>query len=384
MNFKFSFMALIVIFAFVLLLVFIIKRAGKKALILIPIMILGVLFVPFISWQKTTRVSSLYSPDFGMLQHVQNHSAIWNEAIDDYLEADHYASMQDAARFLAKTLVGEVQNGTTCNRMVVYGLNPVTSRALNTFSDVIRSQLNLSDVRAESIRPSVLPSEPNLAICILDVPKQQHSERLVNGLNISNSTGTLRLHVENPSDIMDRSVEFLEKDWINSLSRLQNQGHSAVMVARSSDSCMDEAEAIDQAMAQAATMVQNLLRQAYRTQPVLDQEIKVTPQDLLASQLVADQFTQSLRTSTARVWRHAVLLSLQPGPLESLLQQKTRQIQHMHRNWARSLMSLAGLALVVFIVYIFLNAATKGYYVWSLRVIAAVTILGIVVVLLLS
>jgi hypothetical protein len=67
--------------------------------------------------------------------------------------------------------------------------------------------------------------------------------------------------------------------------------------------------------------------------------------------------------------------------MQSLLAQKTRQIRHTHRTWAKNLMSLAGLALVVFILYIFLNAATKGYYAWSLRVIAMVTIVGIVVVL---
>jgi len=76
---------------------------------------------------------------------------------------------------------------------------------------------------------------------------------------------------------------------------------------------MTEAEAIGQAMSQGALMVQKLLRQTNRSQPVLDQEITVTPQDLRANQLVADQFTQSLRTSTARVWRHAVLLSSSRG-----------------------------------------------------------------------
>ena len=69
--------------------------------------------------------------------------------------------------------------------------------------------------------------------------------------------------------------------------------------------------------------------------------------------------------------------------MQNLLQRKTRQVQRVHKSWAKDLSSLAGLALVVFILYIFLNAATKGYYAWSLRVIAMVTIAGIVVVLLL-
>ncbi len=133
-------------------------------------------------------------------------------------------------------------------------------------------------------------------------------------------------------------------------------------------------------MVQAATMTEDLLKQANADPTVLDREIELSPQDLQANQLVADQFTQSLRTSTARVWRHAVLLNLDPHRMQNLLAQKTREIRRTHKTWAHDLMSLAGLALVVLILYIFLNAATKGYYAWSLRVIALVTIVGIVVV----
>lgn len=378
---NFSIVGLIVFIVFITLLIYIIKRVGKRALILIPIIVLGVVLVPLISHQRMEKVSRSYHPDSELQQDMQTQSAIWNEAIDDYLEADQYASVEDAAQFLGRHTAAHLKGQENSNRMVVYGQDPVTVRALNAFSDVLRSKLNLAEIRVESHKPSALPSDPNLLVCVLDVPNYKRAQsHMVDGLQLNKSSGALRLHLENQSN-MDHSVDFLEKNWLKTLSTLHNSGHTSVMVARSNSSCLNEPEARNQAMAQATLMVQNLLKKANQGYSVLDQEIRLTPQDLQAHRLVVDEFSQSLRTSTARVWRHAVLLNLAPHTMQNLLQQKTRQIQRVHRTWAKDLISLAGLALVVFILYIFLNAATKGYYAWSLRVIAMVTIVGIVVVL---
>jgi hypothetical protein len=376
-----SVVGIIVCIIIVTLIVYITKRAGKKALILIPIVLLVVVFLSLSSYRRVATVSSFDLPGFALQKDMQTQSAIWNEAIDDYLEADQYATMEDAARFMGSHVAGQLKPGETARKMVVYGQDPVTMRVLNAFADTVRSQLNLTDIRVESYMPSVLPSDPNLWVCALEVPKHQKGQKVMNGLLLNTGSGTLRLRFENQSN-MDHSVQFFEKDWLKTLSPLHDSGH-AVIVARSSSSCTDETEARDQAMSQAVLMTEDLLKQANTEYGVLDQEIEITPQDLQANHLVVDQFSQSLRTSTARVWRHAVLLNLEPQRMQSLLAQKTRQIRHTHRTWAKNLMSLAGLALVVFILYIFLNAATKGYYAWSLRVIAMVTIVGIVVVLLL-
>jgi hypothetical protein len=376
-----SVVGIIVCIIIVTLIVYITKRAGKKALILIPIVLLVVVFLSLSSYRRVATVSSFDLPGFALQKDMQTQSAIWNEAIDGYLEADQYATIEDAARFMGSHVAGQLKPGETARKMVVYGQDPVTMRVLNAFADTVRSQLNLTDIRVESYMPSVLPSDPNLWVCALEVPKHQKAKKTMNGLPLNTGSGTLRLRFENQSN-MNHSVQFFEKDWLKTLSPLHDSGH-AVIVARSSSSCTDETEARDQAMSQAVLMTEDLLKQANTEYGVLDQEIEITPQDLQANHLVVDQFSQSLRTSTARVWRHAVLLNLEPQKMQSLLAQKTRQIRHTHRTWAKNLMSLAGLALVVFILYIFLNAATKGYYAWSLRVIAMVTIVGIVVVLLL-
>lgn len=377
-----SFFALVFLTVFLVLIVVVIKRVGKKALIIIPIVLIALVILPIMSYRSVSETRLLYQQDFGRLRDdMQAQSAIWNEAIDNYLEADQYACMEDGAEYLGSHLAGHQKFSPLGNRMVVYGQNPVTTAALNAFSDKLRGHLSLEEVRVESYRPSTLPAEPNLIVCVLDVPSEEPQGRhMLNGVPISHASGILRLQVASHSE-MDHSVKFFEKGWLKSLSDLHSSGQTSVAVARSSSSCTDETEARDQAMSQAVLMVQNLLKKANHSYDVLDQELVFTPQDLQAHNLIVDQFSQSLRTSTARVWRHAVLLNLRPQAMDSLLRQKTRQIQQVHRTWAKDILSLAGLALVVLILYIFLNAATKGYYAWSLRVIALITIVGVVVVL---
>jgi len=378
-----SVVEIILIAIFVILLVFIIKRAGKKAWILIPVICLGILLFLIIIPYRSETVSLLYDRDPELLEQVQSQSAIWSDAIDDYFEADHYASMPDAAEYLAHSLARELKDTRSKTSLVVYGQDPVTTKTLNAFADAIRTQLSVSNVRIETVKPDTLASDINVIECVLDVPKHQTSSSHINGLLLDHSYGTLQARVENTPNALIRSAEFVQKNWVNTLSGIQNQGTSSVMVARSNSSCTAETEARDQAMLQAVTMVQDLLRKSNQDYAVLNQEIDLTPQDLKANDLVADQFSQSLRTSAARVWRHAVLLNLDPHKMQSLLQRKTRQIKQVHKSWAKELMSLAGLALVVLILYIFLNAATRGYYAWSLRVIAVLVIVGIMVVLLL-
>ncbi|MCP4455113.1 MAG: hypothetical protein GY809_26930, partial [Planctomycetes bacterium] len=324
---NFSIVGLIVCLVFIGLITFIIKRAGKKALILIPILVLVAALLWFASYSPAPRVSSFVLPNSALQRDMQAQSAIWNEAIDGYLEADQYANIEDAARFLGNHVAGHFRLKEAGSRMVVFGQEPVTMRVLNAFSDTIRSQMNLSDIRVESYIPSVLPTDPNLLVCSLDIPKlpnhqHQKAQKVMDGLSVNTSAGTLRLQFEDKVTV-DHTVQFLEKDWLKSLSGLRNSGH-AVIVARSSSSCTDESEAWDQAMAQAATMTEDLLKQANADPTVLNREIELTPQDLQANHLVADQFTQSLRTSRTRVWRYAVHMNLDPHRMRRKKKKKTR------------------------------------------------------------
>jgi hypothetical protein len=97
--------------------------------------------------------------------------------------------------------------------------------------------------------------------------------------------------------------------------------------------------------------------------------------ELTARQTFTDQFTQRFDRPYGTVWREALLMEVNPSLIDSITHtintQQVNQNRHQRTTWF-SLIALAGL---IFGTYLFLNAATRGYYAWSLRL---VLLLGLV------
>ena len=68
--------------------------------------------------------------------------------------------------------------------------------------------------------------------------------------------------------------------------------------------------------------------------------------------------------------------------LKNLAQRKAIIAQARKTGFARMLFSILGLIVLITVVYAFLNAATKGYYVWSLRIAGIVFALIVIILLL--
>lgn len=98
-----------------------------------------------------------------------------------------------------------------------------------------------------------------------------------------------------------------------------------------------------------------------------------------AGGLVADKFVQRFHRPGGDVYRALLLIDADPAKLSAL---ENIFVETHARQQTRRL-SLAGSLLVLLAVvtglYLFLNAATKGYYVAAIRcAMAALAILGIV------
>ncbi len=98
--------------------------------------------------------------------------------------------------------------------------------------------------------------------------------------------------------------------------------------------------------------------------------------ELLARRPFSDQFTQRFDRAYGTVWRQAILINAQPQLIEDIAQSISSnihdQVTHQRTLW----FSLAALGALIFGMYLFLNAATRGYYAWSLRLML---LLGLVV-----
>jgi hypothetical protein len=102
--------------------------------------------------------------------------------------------------------------------------------------------------------------------------------------------------------------------------------------------------------------------------------------------LIADRFEQEVPGKSANLKYHraAVLVKADPKALDSMtheladrLQQHAREAEAHRSTVITTVASALGLAFVVFLLYSFLNAGTKGHFAWPLRIISVATLLAV-------
>jgi hypothetical protein len=377
---------------FIFLVLLLSKAIGKKAFLLIPLVVMLVPFLFLFQTRRVSRVSTVTLPMEsaapGLLGISETRAAtsmtsaapIWTEGIEDQFEADVYPSKEQATTALAgqaSFLLSQVMESKTApTAAIVLGDNDITVQLLNTFADELREQCGLAQVVVQTILPNTVPSEPNTATIILDMPKHQNQIHQRDSLTYAMGSGTLRTRIHGTSTkTLMRTAEFLEKPWVNNLGAVLNKHQDVTLaIARSNGTCTSQLEAQQQAMASVRSLVTQELQQLPRPHTVLTGELAVSDLDAKANELIVDRFTQSFRGTAGRIWRQAILLDLSQHKLNQMLGTKVRVARSRHRAVASRLGSLLGLALIVLILYIFLNAATKGYYTIALKIVAFVLV----------
>jgi hypothetical protein len=91
---------------------------------------------------------------------------------------------------------------------------------------------------------------------------------------------------------------------------------------------------------------------------------------------------QSFDGRAGKIWRQALLIDASAGKIEQLALRKAVVARAMKMSLARMFFSVVGLLVLITVVYAFLNAATKGYYAWSLRIAGAVLALVVIILFL--
>jgi hypothetical protein len=147
---------------------------------------------------------------------------------------------------------------------------------------------------------------------------------------------------------------------------------------------MTEAEANNQAIQIACTQVANILGQIplRRSGVPVSFAKPVDSADILEGGFILDRFVQSFEGTAGKIWRQALLVDASPDKLKNLAQRKTMIARVRKRHFAGMFFSIAGLIVLITVVYAFLNAATKGYYTWSLRIAGVIFALVLIILLL--
>lgn len=182
------------------------------------------------------------------------------------------------------------------------------------------------------------------------------------------------------------SANFVEKPWVENFADFVNRNpKDKWILALSQQSCTSQAEAEQQAINNACDKVAYLLNQMHKQRFAVGGGFTVNGADIRNGSFIADRFAQSFAGTAGRIWRQAILINASQDKLAELARQKETARQSWRAKWVRELISIVGTTILICLVYLFLNAATRGYYTWSLRIAAVVLVLaGILLVFTLS
>lgn len=181
-------------------------------------------------------------------------------------------------------------------------------------------------------------------------------------------------------------ANFVDKPWVENFADFVNRNPKTKWIlARSQQSCTNQAEAEQQAISNSCNKIALLLNQMHKQRFAMRDGFTVTAADIRNGSFIADRFAQSFTGTAGRIWRQAILINASQDKLAKLAHQKKVAHQSWRARWLGELFSIAGLTLLICMVYLFLNAATRGYYTWSLRIASVVLVMaGILLVFILN
>jgi len=318
-------------------------------------------------------------------RYEETASPIWQPGIEDEFEADVYSSRLSAVRSVGLRIaepVRRVLGEIPPSRIIVFR---------GAHDDELLEQFGQAVGRAFggiqwTIAPETMAVQKDEVGIRLDFVKvQTHPAQWLRESENGMTSGTIQASVLASEGQASIRADFVNRPWVEDFSAFLNtQPKRQFIVAKSTDSCTTETEANRQAIQDARAQVGRMIDRI--AQRLSAKPLSFIPQvnadDLFEGDLILDRFVQSFRGTAGRIWRQALLIDVSSEKLTELARRKVEMARAMRTSWARTFLSVLGLLILITVVYAFLNAATKGYYTWSLRLAGAV-LAAVVVILLL-
>ena len=324
----------------------------------------------------------------------------WPVEADPKFKPDIYPSASSALRGVAADVAEQLStlfsDGEHPSLIRLSGV--VDLDVLDIVATALRNGQSASDVVIDGIVPKPLDQFEYMVERVVSVGVSVTPTPITQALDgrlRQISGGKVEMEATHATARFTRRASFIEKPWVDSFAEFASRdpkrrwfvGRSPSPHTSPSDAELgairDAARAllpeacIEAKSAKLVTYAQSGAHPEVRRQ--LEQIIE---RELLDRQYVVDRFVQSFQRPYGRVWSAAVLVDASPENLETLGVALRQHHRAERQAWAHTALSVGGLLLLICLVYLFLNAATKGYYVWMLRVGAvAVVVVGIVAVL---
>jgi len=309
-------------------------------------------------------------------------AAIWQPGIEDEFEANVYPSKSSAVRSLGLRIGEPIRqllgNQAWPRRAILF--EGGHDRGL--LEEFIQTAGRRFPQNQWTIAPETVAVQPDEVGIRLDISAVQSSPAPWQvGSEIETTRGTFRASVLAADRQTSIAAPYVEKPWIENFYGVwNNRPNKRLIIAKSAESCLTNDEANHQAVADACNQLTRLLRQTPRAQATPSLPRNVTANDVLEGGFIVDRFSQKFDGRAGEIWRHALLIDASPEKMEQLAVHKAVMARTTRVNWAKMALSVIGLLALITVVYAFLNAATRGYYTWSLR-IAGIVLAAAVIIL---
>lgn len=393
MTLKFVALPVLILLLFaVLIVIALLKKLYSKRPLAVGIMILVLVLLfpsffilrlgPFVHRRLPEVTMDLRSP-----RSQGTAAAIWTPGIEDEFEANMYPSKLSAVRSLGLRIGQTVQRvfdtQTSPSRFVLFQ-GAHDRNLLEAFGEAITRTFPDTGWSIEPETAAVQGDEVGIRLDLMNV--HTHAVPWMRETDQTMTSGTIQASVMAADKHASIKADFADKPWVEDFSSFLNaKPNRRFIIAKSTESCMTEAEANQQALENACAQVSEMLSRISKRRSGVPAPLasRVVFDDILEGDLILDRFVQNFEGSAGRIWRQALLIDGSTQKLEQLAHRKMVMARAMKMNWARMFITVFGLLFLITIVYAFLNAATKGYYVWSLR-IAGIVLAAVAIILLLS
>lgn len=386
--FRGSILLLLLVIALVIVLVWLLSKRNSLAAVIVLLVLatLGVAFL-FVSVPHQRMVKTVYQQAHPepLVRSAGPNTAIWLPGIEDEFEANIYPSKLSAVRSLGLRIGEPIRQLFGTEQWPTKGIVFESNHDRTLLEEFVRNASDKFPQVHWTIEPETVAVEQNDVGITLDLSVSQTGRPPWSDGDgdFSNrvTSGTYRARVLHGNRRITINAEFVEKPWIENFYGIWNsRPNKRLIVAKSGGSCLAGSEAELQAIMNACNQLTPLLRETPQAKAVPSLTRKVTANDILENGFILDRFSQKFNGRAGEIWRHALLIDASPEKMEEFAKHKAAIVHVTRVSWAKMIFSVAGLLALITAAYAFLNAATRGYYTWSLRIAGA--ILGVVVIIL--
>lgn len=198
----------------------------------------------------------------------------------------------------------------------------------------------------------------------------------------------------NAADISQTaSAKFVEKPWADDWTLFRNaNSKQRYLIATSPSPASSEAEALESAREVAVDHLYPIVRDTMRANAAMSRDVIKVSEDWIRRKLnysvgnnpskvlVPDTFVQRFERPYGDVWIASILIDASQPNIQRLNESYNRAAEIEFGKKVTRWSSVAGVAIVIGLLYAFVNAVTKGYFMWRLRALAIVGAIVLVLV----